>query len=267
MPELAIYQVDAFTQRAFAGNPAAVCPLEAWPDEALMRAIAAEMNLSETAFFVPRGEDFALRWFTPTQEIELCGHATLAAALVLFTQLAYPRDTITFHTLSGALRVRRVDGGYELDFPARALTTNPTLVPELTRALGAPPSEVWSAADRLLALYPSAEAVRALRPDMRLVQALPRPGLVATAPATGADADVDFVSRYFAPAKGVPEDPVTGSAHCVLAPFWHQRLGRATLRARQVSARGGELTCVHEGERVKLRGAGVLVLRGTLFVD
>lgn len=264
MPELAIYQVDAFTQRAFAGNPAAVCPLDAWPDDALLRAIAAEMNLSETAFFVARGADYELRWFTPTLEIELCGHATLATALVLFTELGYARDSLTFHTLSGALHVRRAGNEYELDFPARAVEPAEQLVADVGRALGATPSAVWSASDRLLALFPGAEQVRALRPDMRLVQALPHPGLVVTAPASGQDADVDFVSRYFAPAKGVPEDPVTGSAHCVLTPFWRERLGRATLRARQVSARGGELTCVLEGERVKMRGAGVLVLRGRL---
>jgi PhzF family phenazine biosynthesis protein len=264
MQQLAIYQVDAFTQRAFAGNPAAVCPLQGWPEDAVMRAIAAEMNLSETAFFVPQGDDYQLRWFTPTQEIELCGHATLATALVLFTELGYARPSVTFHTLSGALRVRQVDGEYELDFPARQVSLATELCSEVERALGAAPTEVWSASDRLMAVFASAAAIRALRPDMRLVQALPKPGLVVTAQGAGADADVDFVSRYFAPAKGVPEDPVTGSAHCVLTPYWHHRLGRSALRARQVSPRGGELCCVHEGERVKMRGAGVLVLRGTL---
>ncbi|HEX6241196.1 MAG TPA: PhzF family phenazine biosynthesis protein [Polyangiales bacterium] len=264
MPALALYQVDAFTRRAFAGNPAAVCPLEQWLDDATLRAIAAEMNLSETAFCVARGQDYELRWFTPTLEIELCGHATLASALVLFQELGYPRDTITFHSLSGALHVRRVDDEYELDFPAREATPAHEQLAEVGAALGARPCEVWRATDRLLALFADAAEVRALRPNMRLVKALPLPGLVATALASGADSDVDFVSRYFAPAKGVPEDPVTGSAHCVLAPFWHQRLQRPQLRARQVSARGGELTCVHEGERVKLRGAGVLVMRGTL---
>jgi predicted PhzF superfamily epimerase YddE/YHI9 len=264
MPAVPFYQVDAFSERAFGGNPAAVCVLGAFPHEATMAAVAAENNLSETAFVVRRGDDdYDLRWFTPAVEVDLCGHATLAAGRVVLGELEPGRERVRFHTRSGPLEVARRGEAFALDLPARppAPLAAP---PGLERALGAAPSAVLGARD-LVAVFERAEQVRALRPDLAAVAALE--GLFAvcvTAPGTGGDADVDFVSRFFAPAKGVPEDPVTGSAHCSLVPYWAARLGRAELRARQVSARGGELGAALRGERVELRGGAALVVRGTM---
>lgn len=262
MPEIPIYQVDAFTSRPFAGNPAAVCPLEAWlPDEALL-AIAAENNLSETAFFVRQGGRVDLRWFTPAVEVDLCGHATLAAGFVLLTRLDPALPEVAFQTRSGQLLVRRDGDELRLDLPAR-----PPVAAEvsdaLAEALGARPAAAVRARD-LIAVFDRAEEVRALRPDMARIAALDTFAVGVTAPGTGADADVDFVSRFFAPAKGVPEDPVTGSLHCSLVPYWAGRLGRAALAARQVSRRGGELRCALAGDRVELGGQAVLVIEGTL---
>jgi PhzF family phenazine biosynthesis protein len=264
MSEVAVYVVDAFTKRPFAGNPAAVCPLREWLPADHMLAIANEMNLSETAFFVPRGSDYELRWFTPAVEIELCGHATLAAALVLMTEVDVTRTAVAFHTRSGALRVAREGDAYELDFPAREALPAEQHAPAVAAALGVVPIEVLASRDRVVAVLAKAAQVRELRPDMQRILALPLPGLSVTAPGDGIDADVDFVSRYFAPAKGVPEDPVTGASHCVLAPYWSARLGRTRLSARQVSRRAGELTCTLEAGRVHMKGHGVLVMRGSL---
>jgi PhzF family phenazine biosynthesis protein len=267
-----LFQVDAFTDRAFAGNPAAVCPLEAWLPEPLMQRIAAENALSETAFFVPRAGDgdFDLRWFTPAVEIDLCGHATLAAAFVLMTRLDPARERVRFHTKSGPLVVTREGARYTLDLPARPPVPCAP-IPELGSILGREPTEVLKARD-VMAVFATAEDVRALAPDMgRLAKLRDVFGVIATAPAQkkeggsgGVDADVDFVSRFFAPAKGVPEDPVTGSAHATLVPFWAARLGRKSLRARQVSARGGELACDDAADRVRLGGGAVLVIEGTM---
>jgi PhzF family phenazine biosynthesis protein len=272
--DLSLYQVDAFTSRRFAGNPAAVCPLERWLPDAVMQSIAAENNLSETAFFVPRGDDFELRWFTPAVEVDLCGHATLATGYVLMTALEPTRARATFHTRSGALTVRRDGARFTMDFPAQPpkRIAPPT---GLVEALGAPPTEVLSALEtHLVAVYKSAEEVRALAPDLGAVARLPFFGVSVTAPGGGGaggpsadvDADVDFVSRYFAPARGVPEDPVTGTAHCRLVPLWAERLGKTELSARQVSRRGGELACRLDGDRVRLTGDAVLVLAGTLHL-
>lgn len=265
MSDIPCYQVDAFTHQPFAGNPAAVCPLQDWLPESLMQRIAAENNLSETAFFVPQGEDYALRWFTPEVEVDLCGHATLASGFILMSLLEPGRTQVRFHSRSGPLTVTREGQRYTLDFPARPPSPGPA-AHLLAQALGRAPREVVRARD-LVAIFNTAEEVRALRPDMAALAALPDTYAVcATAPGTGQDSDVDFVSRFFAPAKGIPEDPVTGSAHCTLTPLWASRLGRNPLRARQVSRRGGELTCQLLGERVLLSGHAVLMRSGTFHL-
>lgn len=252
------YQVDAFATRAFAGNPAAVCPLASWPEDSLMQAIAEENNLSETAFFVPSAKGFRLRWFTPVREVDLCGHATLAAAHVLFEILGYPNPTIVFETLSGELTVRRRGGLLEMDFPAQPPLACPA--PEaLVEGLGQRPLEVL-AADDYIAVFDSEDAVRAITPDHALLGRLDRRGVIVTA----AGSDVDFVSRFFAPKYGIPEDPVTGSAHCELAPYWAKRLGKNSLAARQVSRRGGDLLCEVKSDRVLLSGSAVTVLVATM---
>ncbi|MDC3953951.1 PhzF family phenazine biosynthesis protein [Polyangium jinanense] len=262
MTEIPLYQIDAFTLRPFAGNPAAVCPLPAWlPDETL-QAIAAENNLSETAFIVRKDERHELRWFTPSVEVDLCGHATLAAGYVVLELLSPDLPFVSFHTRSGQLVVRRAEGLLSIDLPARPPA--PTHVTDaLAEALGKRPIAAHAARD-IVAVYESAEDVRALRPDMAKIAALETFAVGVTAKGTGIDADVDFVSRFFAPAKGVPEDPVTGSLHCTLVPLWASTLGRARLRARQVSARGGELDCTLAGDRVLLAGGAVLVIEGRM---
>lgn len=265
MTMIPIYQVDAFTDRAFHGNPAAVCPLRTWLDDALMQAIAAENNVAETAFFVRRTDgEIDLRWFTPETEVDLCGHATLATAHVLFTELDLREAELRCHTKSGVLTVTRDGDKLTLDFPARPPHPIEPL-PGLAEALGASPARVFKARD-VMAVFETAAAVRALRPDMSRIAALDTFAVSVTAPGTGDDADVDFVSRFFTPQHGVPEDPVTGSAHCHLVPFWAAELGRTTLRARQVSPRGGELWCELRGDRVRMSGHAVLVLKGTLHV-
>ena len=257
--QLPLYQVDAFASEVFRGNPAAVCPLGSWLDEALMQRIALENQLSETAFFVREGGAYRLRWFTPSEEVDLCGHATLASAHVLFEELGFDGEELRFLTRSGELRVTRAGAGYVLDFPARP--ASPTSGGrELAAALGAPaPLEVHEG-PYWMAVYPDEAAVRALSPDFKALALLPP--VIATAPGT----DVDFVSRFFAPSFGVDEDPVTGSAHCTSTPYWAERLGRDELVARQVSARGGELRCALRGDRVAVAGDAVLYLRGTIHV-
>ena len=259
--KIPFYQVDAFTGRVFAGNPAAVCPLEKWLDADLLQSIAAENNLAETAFFVPDGEgSYKLRWFTPAVEVDLCGHATLASAFVLYTRLGYTGPVVRFETRSGELRVTREGELYTLDFPSR----EPQRMQEsaaVSAALGRPPMELWTARD-YMAVYESEEDVRALTPDFPATARLDRFAVIATAPGRNAD----FVSRFFAPAQGVPEDPVTGSAHCTLVPYWAKRLGRARLRAFQASSRGGELECEYAGDRVKIAGRAALFAEGVIYV-
>ena len=261
--EIPLFQVDAFTDRPFAGNPAAVCPLRAWLPERSMQAIAAENNLSETAFFVPEGDGFRLRWFTPTVEIDLCGHATLASAHVIMAVLEPGRTRVEFTTRSGKLIVDRAGDVLTMDFPALPPTPTDGSSRALAAALGATPTAVL-ATRSLVAVFDDAESVRRLRPDLTAVAALGCRGVIVTAPGSGVDGDVDFVSRFFAPAQGVNEDPVTGSAHCTLTPYWAARLGKPKLRARQVSARGGEITCTSRGDRVDLAGRAVLVIEGVL---
>lgn len=259
--EIPIYQVDAFTERAFGGNPAAVCPLEAWLDDSTLQAIALENNLSETAFLVRDGDDYQLRWFTPTVEVPLCGHATLASAFVVFRFLDPCRRRVTFHSQSGALHVDRQDGPIgerlQLDFPVVAVTPCPPS-DALAAALRTTPIELLRGT-AYLARLDSAESVRRLQPDMHRLSQLDA-NVIITAPGD----DCDFVSRFFAPLSGVPEDPVTGSAHCALTPYWAERLGKTSLFARQVSARGGELWCERRGERVLIAGHAILYMQGVL---
>jgi PhzF family phenazine biosynthesis protein len=261
--EIPLFQVDAFTTRAFAGNPAAICPLHAWLPDALMQSIAAENNLAETAFFVPEGDGFRLRWFTPTTEVDLCGHATLASAFVLMTELEPARTHVEFFTRSGPLTVTRSGALFDMDFPSRPATPTSRPMPALVEALGATPSMILEGTS-LMAVFDHAAMVRELRPNIAAIAALDTHAVIVTAPGSGQDADVDFVSRFFAPGAGVPEDPVTGSAHCTLTPYWAARVGRSELRARQVSTRSGEVACALRGDRVSLAGHAVMVIRGTI---
>ena len=257
-----IFQVDAFATDLFGGNPAAVMPLPAFLPDWQMQAIAAENNLSETAFIVPQQADYALRWFTPLAEVPLCGHATLASAAVVLERLEPQRSQVVFHTASGALTVRRMASGYVMDFPARpAQAIAP--VPELTAALGVVPVALFCNDFNYLAILEDEAAVRAVTPNMALLAALALPGIIVSARGSG---EHDIISRYFAPAKGVPEDPVTGSAHCMLAPYWAAVLGKTELRAWQASKRGGEIICRLVGERVELAGSCVFYLEGEVML-
>jgi predicted PhzF superfamily epimerase YddE/YHI9 len=244
--ELPIYQVDAFASALFRGNPAAVCPLEGWLPGEILQAIAAENNLAETAYYVRRGERYDLRWFTPTVEVDLCGHATLAAASVILDV--------------GELAVEREGDLYALDFPSRPAAPCPPQ-PQLELGLGAKPSQVLAAQD-YLCIFETEEQVRELDPDMRELAGIELRGTIATAPGR----DCDFVSRFFAPGKGIPEDPVTGSAHSTLIPYWSKRLGKSKLFARQISKRGGELWCQDRGARVRIAGAAAQYLEGRIKV-
>ena len=260
MTKYPIYQIDAFAERPFTGNPAAVMPLQQWLPEELMQAIAAENNLSETAFFVPEGVGYRIRWFTPGGEIDLCGHATLASAFVLLTVVHPERYRIDFVSKSGPLVVTREGDRLVLDFPTRL--PNPVSCPTgLAEALGVDVKEAWLTRD-LFALLEDEAAVRDLKPDLGAIARLEPALIVVTAPGT----DCDFVSRCFAPKVGVPEDPVTGSSHCVLVPYWAEKLGKQTLHARQLSKRGGELFCELKGDRVKIAGKAVKVIEGSLFL-
>jgi PhzF family phenazine biosynthesis protein len=258
--QFAIYQVDAFTDRLFGGNPAAVCPLAAWLPDATMQAIAAENNLSETAFFVPRGDDYDLRWFTPTIETDLCGHATQASGFVVMNRLAPRRSTVRFHTKSGVLSVTRQGEVFAIDLPAQPPA--PCTMPQkFVAALGRKPVEILGAV-KYLALYDNEADVAALAPDTVALRDIDRDGVIVSAPGH----DCDFVSRYFAPHAGIPEDPVTGSAHCTLVPYWAKRLGKTKLHARQISRRGGELFCELRGDRVVIAGRAALYLEGRIHV-
>lgn len=253
-----IFQVDAFTTRRFAGNPAAVMLLDRFPEDGLLQALAAENNLAETAFLVPEGDDYRLRWFTPTTEVPLCGHATLASAAVVMERLEPGRGRVVFHSASGPLTVTRTASGYLMDFPARPSRPIPP-PPGLAEALGVAPIEVWADPFNYLTLLESAPTIRELAPDIAAIARLDCQGVIVTAPGEGS---YDFTSRYFAPAKGIPEDPVTGGAHCALTPFWSRRLGKTELRAFQASRRGGEIVCRLAGDRVELEGACVFYMEG-----
>ena len=260
--EIPIYQVDAFTGRPFGGNPAAVCPLTHWPEEELMQQIAAENNLAETAFFVRDGNRFHLRWFTPEIEIDLCGHATLATAHVIFHHLGHPGDVIHFSSMSGPLIVRKRDHRIELDFPAR--DPAPAVLPPLiAEGIGAEPLEVLKARDYLLLLRDEAQ-VRTLSPNRQLLDGIniDPGGIIVTARGSR----TDFVSRFFTPQAAIFEDPVTGSAHCSLVPYWARKLGKTILVAEQVSRRGGTLWCELAGDRVRMAGEAVTYLEGKIVV-
>lgn len=262
--EIPFYQVDAFASEVFTGNPAGVCPLSSWLPDAVMQAIAAENNLSETAFFVPEPGGYHLRWFTPVTEIDLCGHATLGTAHVLFEELGHAGETIRFSTQSGPLFVTRRDGRLSMDFPA--WDPAPRDIPEgLTLALGARPLELRANRD-FLALLPTPADVLAVKPDLDLLATLEGVCIIVTAQGSIPGRSDDFVSRVFVPREGIPEDPVTGSAHCSLIPFWAARLGKTRLTAYQASARGGELFCELNGDRVTMAGRAALYLKGTLFL-
>jgi len=253
------FQVDAFGEGPFTGNPAAVCVPPGELSEETMLAIARQNNLSETAFIAPSGGDWDIRWFTPAAEVDLCGHATLAAGAVVLERLDPGRDSVSFGSRSGPLGVARDPDGFVLDFPAwPAAPADPALAARVAAALRAAPAEVLQG-PYLMAVFEDAAGVRTLGPDFGAVAALPAIGVIATAPGE----DADFVSRFFAPAVGVPEDPVTGSAHCLLAPWWARRLGRDRLLGRQVSPRGGTVRCETRGDRVGLAGAVRFVVEGT----
>lgn len=258
--KIQMYQVDAFTNQLFGGNPAAVCPLEYWLDKATMQAIAAENNLSETAFFIPYGNGFDLKWFTPTTEVDLCGHATLATAHIIFNHLDYSESVISFNSNSGLLMVSKTDDMLTLNFPA-----NPpkpiSISNELIEALGKKPIEAYDSIYQM-AVFESEEDILQLQPDFAKLAKLN--SVIVTAQGEKSD----FVSRFFAADKGINEDPVTGSAHTILTPFWAERLGRNPLHALQISERGGELWCeVLENNRVTISGKAVTYLEGTIQIS
>ncbi|MGC8722994.1 MAG: PhzF family phenazine biosynthesis protein [Acidobacteriota bacterium] len=254
------YQVDAFTSRLFGGNPAGVCLLESWLPAEVMQAVAAENNLSETAFLVKEGDAWGLRWFTPEVEVDLCGHATLASGFVLLKVLREAAGTVRFSTQSGPLAVKEEGDLLSMDFPSRP--GEPCQAPpRLLEGIGLAAAEVRRSRDYLVVVE-SEEQVRGLKPDMAMLAGLEALGIILTAPGR----TCDFVSRFFAPGAGVPEDPVTGSAHCTLVPYWSRRLGKKRLHALQVSARGGELFCEDRGERVSIAGTAALYLQGHILL-
>jgi PhzF family phenazine biosynthesis protein len=259
--KLRLFQIDAFAHRVFTGNPAAVVPLDAWIDDPTLQGIATENNLAETAFIVGGQGEYEIRWMTPAAEVDLCGHATLASAWVVFHELEPDRTEVVFRSRSGPLGVVAEGDRLALDFPSRPPVPREGQVASLADALGRTPSEALSSRD-LMAVYEREEDVRDLAPDMRKVAAFDVTGVIATAPGS----DCDFVSRFFAPAFGIPEDPVTGSAHCTLVPYWARHLGKTTLRARQISPRGGELFCELRGDRVAIAGRAVKYLEGEITI-
>lgn len=259
--KLPIYQADAFAVGLFKGNPAAVVPLTEWLSDELMQQIAMENNLSETAFFVPEGDHFHIRWFTPKAEVRLCGHATLATAHVLFNELNFQGDLLEFDSLSGILTVKKVEDKLQLDFPADfAQEVKP--IDTFTEAFGAKPLQTFKGRTDYLLLFDSEETIQNLQPNIQLLLSTNARGVITTAKGN----EVDFVSRFFAPAVGVNEDPVTGSAHTTLIPFWANRLGKTELTALQLSARGGQLWCTLSGDRVFIAGKAVTYLKGEIEI-
>lgn len=259
-----LYQVDAFSTKLFSGNPAAVCPLDEWLDDDVLQGIAAENNLSETAFFVAQNGGYELRWFTPVAEVDLCGHATLASAWVILNVLKPSQEAVSFDSRSGTLSVQRGENGLlVLDFPSKPASSKEA-PKALIEGLGAEPVEVLAAERDYLVVFETEDDVRKLKPDFRRLRTIDRLGIIVTAPGLSSD----FVSRFFSPAllDGFPEDPVTGSAHCTLIPFWAERLNRGDtwMDARQISARGGRLACQHLGDRVAIGGEAVLYLTGSI---
>ncbi len=260
---LSIFQVDAFTKKPLSGNPAAVCPLDEWLEDDAMLKIAAENNLSETAFFVKRDEDYELRWFTPMVEMDLCGHATLASAYVIFDCLKLEDKVINFHSArSGKLSVVKQGDLLVLDFPKFDLEEL-DISEDLISVIGKKPQKLWETQGHMaMLLYESEEEIRSIEPDMSALMKIPFDEVIVTAEGT----EADFVSRLFAPKIGIPEDPVTGATHCALIPYWAERLGKEKLYARQLSKRGGELFCELDGDRVKIGGNAALYMKGEIYI-
>jgi PhzF family phenazine biosynthesis protein len=256
-----LFQIDAFTDRVFGGNPAAVCPLDEWLPDTLMQQIAMENNLAETAFYVRTNDHFDIRWFTPEVEVDLCGHATLAAAFVIFNSGHFVGPVIEFGSRSGRLRATRNGDFMTLDFPADSPVVSSA--PEgLVEALGVPPLEIYKGKTDYMLVYSAAGQIENMKPNMLRVADIDARGIIVTAPGD----DVDFVSRFFAPQSGIPEDPVTGSAHTTLTPYWAERLGRKELRARQLSKRGGRLRCRLAGDRVEISGQARAYMTGEIEI-
>lgn len=259
---LSLFQIDAFADRLFSGNPAAVCPLESWLSDSMMQSIAAENNLAETSFIVRQGDTWHIRWFTPTIEVDLCGHATLASAYVIFHFLDHAGEVIEFHSpRSGPLKVTRKDTWLTLDFPADSLLQMPCS-PELLTCGQTTPDEAFRGNSDIMLVFARAQDIRDYMPDFERINKLPARGLIITAPGE----ETDFVSRFFAPQSGVSEDPVTGSAHTTLAVYWAERLGKTRLTAFQCSKRGGYLECLLKKPRVEITGKCQLYLRGNIFL-
>ncbi len=260
--KLPLYHIDAFTDKPFAGNPAAVVPLTEWLSDEILQNIAAENNLAETAFYVKTEEGFHLRWFTPTMEVDLCGHATIASALVIFNYQDYPEKMIRFQSRSGELTVTHEDGWYKLNFPVDQyqIAVPP---PALAESLNVAFSEVFKGKTDYLVIVDSEEEVRNLELDIIILSTIPARGIIVSAPGD----DVDFVSRFFAPQSGIDEDPVTGSAHTTLIPYWADKLSKTSLTAKQISKRGGYLQCELVEDRVNIAGQARLYLKGEIEID
>lgn len=259
MKKIPLYQVDAFAAQLFKGNPAAVCLLDHWLEDTMMQAIAAENNLAETAFLIPQGDQYAIRWFTPTVEVDLCGHATLASAFVLFEFVESSKTELSFESpRSGTLRVFKEDNQLFLDFPTDDFA--PALAPNIVKAIGVAPLEVYKGKTDYIAVVDSETTVRQIKPNFPAIATLDARGLIVTAKGDYCD----FVSRFFAPQSGIDEDPVTGSAHTSLTPIWSKKLNKKALTAQQLSTRGGALTCIDKGERCLIGGQAVLYLTGEI---
>ena len=257
--ELTIYQVDAFTNQLFGGNPAAICPLTKWLPTETMQKIALENNLSETAFILPEGDGYHIRWFTPAIEVDLCGHATLATAHALYAEMGYEGEQVVFNSRSGLLTVSKTGDLYTMNFPTDELKVVP-IPNEITTALGIQPMEVFRGKDDYLAIFDNQSTIENFTPDFKILGQLKARGIIASAKGDA----VDFISRCFFPAAGIDEDPVTGSAHTTMTPYWAKKLNKTKLSARQLSARGGVLECEHLGDRVNISGQAVTYLRGTI---
>lgn len=258
---MTLYQVDAFTSHLFKGNPAAVVPLKQWLPNATMQSIAMENNLAETAFFIPKGDDYELRWFTPLVEVDLCGHATLATAKVLFDEMGRTGNVVHFHTKSGLLSVYRKNDFLTLNFPTDDLKKLDDIPVELLYGIGVPTLEAYKGVSDLLVLVKDEDELLSIRPELSILSKIPVRGIIVTAPGN----EVDFVSRFFAPNAGINEDPVTGSAHTSLTPYWATRLGKTSLKAKQLSTRGGYLLCEFKGNRVEISGQAKLYMKGHFY--
>lgn len=263
MASYPIYQVNAFTNKAFGGNPAAVVPLDEWLPDEVMQNIAKEKNLSETAFFVKTDTGFHIRWFTPTNEVKICGHATLATSWVIFNELGYEQDEIVFDSLSGDLRVKKVGSKIILDFPTYESVPDNSNIDILTKAFGRRPDEIYNGV-KLVAIFNDENFIQSVQPDIQLLGTIDCGGVVISALSSAPG--YDFVTRYFAPQNGIDEDPVTGSAHCALTPIWADKLGKTSFKARQLSERGGDLELEIIGERLLIGGEAMLFEKGLIYV-